>query len=80
MLLPVYPARPWLGKEANALLYWLVLRTAPYELIMSSLQMYKLIVHVILPRKGNYSGIDSQINNPKSTNDFGLFICDSPES
>jgi len=37
MLLPTRPARPSLGKEANALFFWLVLRTAPYELIMSIL-------------------------------------------
>jgi len=28
------PARPSLGKESDALLYWLVLRTAPYKLIV----------------------------------------------
>ena len=42
----IQPARPSLGKEASALFFWLVLRTAPYELIMSILQMYKPIVNV----------------------------------
>gem|GEM_PF-3176454 len=41
------PTRPSLGKEASALFYWLVLRTAPYKLTMSVLQMCKPIGHVI---------------------------------
>jgi len=33
------PARPWLGKEASALFFWLVLRTAPYSLIIIGLTL-----------------------------------------
>jgi|GEM_PF-1531306 len=48
MLPPTYPARPSLGKEANALFFWLVLRTTPYELIFNSLNFYNSIIHVII--------------------------------
>jgi len=41
---PRNPARPPLGKEAIALFFWLVLRTAPYSLIINIL---KLNIHVI---------------------------------
>jgi len=46
MLPRARPARPWLGKEA--LFYWLVLRTAPYKLIINTLKPHNPIVHVIL--------------------------------
>jgi len=41
-------SRPSLGKEADTLFYWLVLRTPPYALIMSVLQKYNPIVHIKL--------------------------------
>gem|GEM_PF-1068508 len=61
MLQPAYPARPSLGKEASPLFYRLVLRTAPYELIMSVLQIYNPIVHVKfsirIPRQGCFQAL-----------------------
>jgi len=41
MLPPARLARPSLGKEAIALFYWLVLRTAPYWLIINILKLHK---------------------------------------
>jgi len=40
------PARPSLGKEPYALFYWLVLRTAPYSLIINVLKLNNPIIHV----------------------------------
>gem|GEM_PF-3937968 len=48
MLPRARPPRPSLGKEAYALLYWLVLRTPPYELKVNILTYSNPIIHVIL--------------------------------
>jgi len=46
MLPPTRPARPSLGKEPIALFFWLVLRTAPYHLIINVLNLHSPVVHV----------------------------------
>ena len=37
-------------RGSRAFLYWLVLRTAPYELIINFLKLYNPIVHVIFKK------------------------------
>jgi len=44
MLPRTIPSRPSLGKEAYALFYWLVLRTAPYTLIINLLKFHNPVI------------------------------------
>jgi len=39
------PTRPSLGKEAYALFYWLVLRTAPHVLTTNNLKLNNRVIH-----------------------------------